>query len=148
MQIYARPELFVDLAPVLPDLGVAVVVDHMGATDGLLAASRPGFDALLRLLGDGVAWVKISGANRVSHLAHGFSDAAPVMAALVAANRQRAVWGTDWPHIGPHVAGAPTTVVYMPHDNLDLLRLLGMALLDAGMRQAVLVDNPAQLYRF
>ena len=148
VQIYARPDLFVDLSAVLPDLGVAVVVDHMGATDGMLAASRPGFDALLQLLADGVAWVKISGANRVSKLAHGFADAVPVMAALVTANPGRAIWGTDWPHIGPHVAGAPQPVVYMPHDNLDLLRLLGEAVPDAAVRRAVLVDNPARLYGF
>ena len=92
--------------------------------------------------------MNVQSPSNLSHLAHGFTDAAPVMAALVAANPQRAVWGTDWPHIGPHVAGAPTTVIYMPHDNMDLLGLLGIALPDAAMRQAVLVDNPARLYGF
>ncbi len=148
VQIYAPPALFTDLAAVIPGLGVPVVVDHMGAGDGKLAAARPGFDALLKLLADGHVWVKLSGANRVSRLAHGFDDAVPVIQALAAANPRHCVWGTDWPHIGPHVAGAPRPVVYMPHDNLDLLGLLGRALPDAARRQAVLVDNPAQLYGF
>lgn len=148
VQIYARPELFTDLASVIPDLGVAVVVDHMGATDGKLAAARPGFDALLKLLADGDVWVKLSGANRVSRQATGFDDAVPVIQALAAANLARCVWGTDWPHIGPHVAGAPRPVVYMPHDNRDLLGVLQRALPDAASLQAILVDNPAQLYGF
>ena len=148
VQIYARPALFTDLAPAVADLGVPVVVDHMGATDGQFAARRPGFDALLRMLADGVCWVKLSGANRVSQQKAGFTDAIPVIHALVAANPARSVWGTDWPHIGPHVAGSPSTVIYMPHDNLALLHLLGAALPDAATRQAVLVDNPARLYGF
>ena len=148
VQIYAPPALFTNLAAVIPDLGVSVVVDHMGAGDGKLAAARPGFDALLRLLADGHVWVKLSGANRVSRQATGFDDAIPVIQALAAANLAHCVWGTDWPHIGPHVAGAPKPVVYMPHDNLDLLGVLRRALPDAAMRHAVLVDNPAQLYGF
>ncbi len=148
LQLYARPELFTALAPALADLGVPVVVDHMGATDGMLAATRPGFDALLRLLADGIAWVKLSGANRVSRQAAGFRDAVPVIAALVAANPARAVWGTDWPHIGPHLAGAPLPVIYLPHDNLALLGLLGTAVPDAAARHRILVENPAALYGF
>ena len=148
VQIYARPELFTDLAGVIPSLGVPVVVDHMGATDGKLAASRPGFDALLKLLAGGHVWVKLSGANRVSRQSAGFHDAIPVIQALAAANSAQCVWGTDWPHIGPHVAGAPQPVVYMPHDNLDLLAVLRQALPDAAMLYAILVDNPAQLYGF
>ena len=148
VQIYARPALFTDLATVIPSLGVKVVVDHMGATDGQLAASRPGFDALLKLLADGHVWVKLSGANRVSRQASGFDDAVPVIRALAGANLGRCVWGTDWPHIGPHVAGAPKPVVYMPHDNRGLLAVLQRALPDAAALQAILVDNPAQLYGF
>ena len=148
VQIYAPPDLFTDLAGVIPGLGVPVVVDHMGAGDGKLAAARPGFDALLQLLADGHVWVKLSGANRVSRQAAGFDDAIPVIQALAAANPTHCVWGTDWPHIGPHVAGAPRTVVYMPHDNLDLLGLLERALPDPAALQAILVDNPAQLYGF
>ena len=67
---------------------------------------------------------------------------------MVEANPARAVWGTDWPHIGPHTPGAPRPVVYMPIDNLALLRLLGQAAPDAATRQRILADNPARLYGF
>ena len=148
VQIFALPNLIAGLAPAIADLGVDVVIDHMGAGDGKLAASRPGFDDVLALLRAGKAWVKVSGANRVSRHQSGFADAIPVIRALVAANPDRAVWGTDWPHIGPHTPGAPQTVVYMPYDNVELLRLLGEAVPDAAVRHKVLVDNPARLYGF
>jgi predicted TIM-barrel fold metal-dependent hydrolase len=92
--------------------------------------------------------VKLSGANRVSRRDSGYEDAVPVMQALVAANPDRAVWGTDWPHIGPHTPAAPQKVVYMQLDNPGLLRLLGKAVPDAAQRHRVLVDNPARLYGF
>ena len=70
------------------------------------------------------------------------------MRALIAANPARAVWGTDWPHIGPHTPGAPKPVEYMPIDNLALLALLGRAAPEAATRRRILVDNPAELYGF
>jgi predicted TIM-barrel fold metal-dependent hydrolase len=148
IQIFALPSLLAGLAPAIADLGVDIVIDHMGAGDGKLAASRPGFDDVLALLRAGKAWVKVSGANRVSRAGGAFEDAVPVIRALVEANPERAVWGTDWPHIGPHKAGAPEKVVYMGHDNRAVLRLLGLAVSDAAVIRQVLVDNPAKLYGF
>lgn len=148
VQIYARPDLLALLAPAIRALPVPVVIDHMGAGDGGLARPRPGFTDLVALLADGRCWVKISGANRVSREGGDWRDALSVMRALIDANPARVVWGTDWPHIGPHKAGAPERVVYMPVDNLHLLRLLGEAAPDPATRRAILVDNPASLYGF
>ena len=148
IQIFALPSLIAGIAPVIADLGVDVVIDHMGAGDGQLTAGRPGFDDVLALLRANKAWVKVSGANRVSLQNSGFEDAVPVIKALVEANPERAVWGTDWPHIGPHTPGAPEPVLYMPHDNRALLRLLALAVTDPAVLQKVLVDNPARLYGF
>lgn len=148
IQIYAQAALLAAIAPAIADLATDVVIDHMGAGDGRLAEDRPGFSDVLALLRAGKAWVKVSGANRVSRQKSGFEDAVPVIRALVEANPDRAVWGTDWPHIGPHTAGAPAQVIYVPHDNRALLRLLGLALPDPALRQRVLVDNPARLYGF
>ena len=148
IQIFALPALIAGIAPTLHAMRVPVVIDLMGAGDGLLDAPRPGFSDILDLLAAGRCWVKISGANRVSRGIEGFADALPVMRALVAANPARALWGTDWPHIGPHVPGKPEPVQYMPLDNLALLRLLGEAIPDAATRERILVDNPAALYGF
>ena len=67
---------------------------------------------------------------------------------LIAAKPERIVWGSDWPHIGPHKVGAPRTVTYMPHDNADLLRILGEAAGTEALRRRILVENPARLYGF
>ena len=148
VQIFALPSLFVHLAPAIATIGVPVVVDHMGGADARLGDRQPGLDELAGLLEAGHCWVKVSGPNRVSRQPTGFRDALPVARRLIAANPDQVVWGTDWPHIGPHKVGAPETVIYMPHDNTDLLRILGEAAPDAALRQKILVDNPARLYGF
>ena len=60
------------------------------------------------------------------------------MAALAATAPKRTLWGTDWPH--PNVG-------WMPDDGA-MLNLLAVAVPDEGARRAILVDNPAELYRF
>lgn len=144
IQLFAQPRLLTALADDLRRLPVPLVIDHMGATDGRLAAAP----VVLGLLQAGRAWVKLSGANRVSVAGAPFADALPVMRALLAANPARCVWGTDWPHIGPHRPGPPEPVRYMGHDHAALLALLGRAAADAGVVRAVLADNPAALYGF
>nr|WP_283949583.1 amidohydrolase family protein [Limobrevibacterium gyesilva] len=148
VQIFVPPTLLQALVPAIRALPVPVVIDHMGGADARLGASQPGLDELVALLAEGGCWVKVSGANRVSRQPAGFADARPIMRALIAANPERVVWGTDWPHIGPHDVGAPKTVIYMPHDNAGLLRLLGEAAPDAQLRRRILVDNPQRLYGF
>jgi predicted TIM-barrel fold metal-dependent hydrolase len=148
VQIFALPGLISGIARVIRDLPVPVVIDHMGATDGHLQSLRPGFDDMLELLDADRLWVKVSGANRVSRDGGDFRDAVPVMRKLIRANPKRVVWGTDWPHIGPHEPGAPRPVVYMANDNVALLRLLGEAAEDDGVIRDILVDNPARLYGF
>jgi predicted TIM-barrel fold metal-dependent hydrolase len=148
VQIFAPGSLLQALAPAIPSLVVPVVVDHMGGADASLGLDQPGLPELRALLSGGKVWVKISGINRVSREPKGFRDALPIMRSLVAANAGRLVWGTDWPHIGPHDVGAPKTVVYMDHDNTDLLRVLGEATSNGAERRAILAENPVSLYGF
>ncbi len=149
VQIFCLPSLLMALAPAIATLGVPVVVDHMGGADARLGARQPGLDELVDLVAAGACWVKVSGPNRVSRAPSGFRDALPVARRLIEANPARVVWGSDWPHIGPHKVGAPETVIYMKHDNTDLVRILGEAAGgDPALLQQVLVDNPASLYGF
>ena len=149
IQIFAEPHLLAHLWPVLPDLPVPVVIDHMGGVKADAGADQPGVVALAGLLRREQVWVKVSGANRVSRQPTGFDDALPIMRALIAANPARLVWGTDWPHIGAHTPGQHDLVTYMAHDNAGLLNLLGTACDgDAATLKAILTDNAARLYGF
>ncbi len=87
-----------DTIPTLRAIGVPVVIDHMGRSDARAGTGTPGFQSLLRLVGEGGCWVKLSGAHRISHSPPDYPDARPFCEALVRANPEQLVWGSDWPH--------------------------------------------------
>ncbi len=128
-----------DTIPILKSLGLPVVIDHMGRTDARAGTSSAGFQTLLRLVGDGGCWVKLSGAHRLSHKAPDYPDARPFHEALVRASPDRLVWGTDWPH--------PRMEDEMP-DAGHLLDLFQAWTPDAETRRRILAVNPARLYGF
>lgn len=111
----------------------------MGRTDARAGTGTPGFQSLLRLLADGGCWVKLSGAHRLSNTAPDYPEARPFHEALVRANPERLVWGTDWPH--PRMEGEMPDAGHM----IDLFQRWTP---DEQVRRAVLVDNPARLYGF
>jgi predicted TIM-barrel fold metal-dependent hydrolase len=74
------------------------VFDHFGRADAALGPRQPGIDAMLDLLKPGRAYIKISGAYRISQKAPDFADATPIAQLLVRTNPDRIVWGSDWPH--------------------------------------------------
>lgn len=115
-----------------------VVIDHMGNVDGKLGANQPGVQQMCRLLAEGKIWVKVSGAYRVSEQYPDYPDAKPIHEALVKANPDQVIWGTDWPH--------PRLEKDMPEDGhlLDLFN----AWTPEPLRKKILVDNPAKLYGF
>jgi predicted TIM-barrel fold metal-dependent hydrolase len=128
----------VALAPRLAALPVPFVVDHMGHFPVSRGLGDPGFQTLLAMVADG-AWVKLSGAYRISVEGAPYRDVVPFARALAEAAPTRCLWGSDWPHV------AHWDRVLNPGDLLD-----GLAdwLPDAQARHRVLVDNPASLYGF
>ena len=103
LQLWIDVKDLPDTIPILQSIGLPVVIDHMGRTDARAGIGTPGFQSLLRLLGEGGCWVKLSGAHRLSTQRAGLSGARPFHEALVGANPERLVWGTDWPH--PRIEG-------------------------------------------
>ncbi len=118
MQIFCDWRLLADSAPTLREIAreMPVVVDHYGMVEAARGVNEPNFQALVKLVGDGHAHVKVSAPYRVSTQYPDYADARALHEALVAANPERLIWGTDWPH--PSIAAA-----VMPDDGhlLDLL---------------------------
>ena len=130
---------------------VPVVFDHFGGALAELGPEQPGFSDLLELVKSGKAYVKISGAYRASKLAPDYADAAPLARALIAANSDRIVWGTDWPHPNSVTPPGNKPTDLTPLFQIDdghLLNQLAAWAPDAAIRKKILVDNPARLYGF
>lgn len=127
-----------ELLPRMARLGCAVVIDHMGY---LTPADVQNTSALKTLSGYVTGegwWVKLSGAYRLVQNLQDMSQVTPLAQALIHANPQRVVWGSDWPHVA--VQNMPNTT--------DLLSMLAKWAPDEAMRQRILVQNPAVLYDF
>ena len=112
---------------------------------------QPGFADLVDLVKSGKAYVKISGAYRASKLAPDYQDAAPFAKALIAANADRIIWGTDWPHpdsVTPPGKKATDVTPLLQIDDGTLLNQLALWAPDAVTRKKILVDNPVRLYGY
>lgn len=140
-QIWIHAPDLVELGPRLKALRLPLVVDHMGRMSTARGVADPGFQTLCAMLAEGTAWTKISGADRLNPGGAPYHEVDPFAAALLQANPDQVVWGSDWPHINyfePHL---------MPDDGV-LFNLLARWLPDAAARERVLVANPARLYGF
>ncbi len=130
---------------------VPVVFDHFGGAESALGVEQPGFSDLVELVKSGKAYVKISGAYRASKLAPDYADCVPLAQALIAANSDRIVWGTDWPHpdsVTPPGRKPTEVTALFQIDDGQLLNQLPIWAPDAAIRKKILVDNPAKLYGF
>jgi len=128
-----------------------IVFDHFGGAQAALGVDQPGFADLLELVKSGKAYVKISGAYRASKLGPDYPDAAPLAKALIAANPDRIIWGTDWPHpdsVTPPGKQVTDVTPLFQIDDGRLLNQLPVWAPDAGIRKKILVDNPTTLYGF
>lgn len=123
----------------LARLPVPLVIDHNGKFLDPVQTSHPGFQSLVRLLRAGNTWVKLSAPYETSKAGppH-YADVGVLARGLVAANPERCVWATNWPH--PAQSPRP--------ESAPLLDLLLEWADDDATRSRILVDNPARLYGF
>ncbi len=127
-------------AELLDRLRIPYIIDHMARIDATAGLDQEPFQHLTaRLATDDRAWVKISGAERLT--ADGeppYDDVVPFARVLIDVAGDRVLWGTDWPH--PNVRSMP--------DDGDLLDLLAVYAPDEQVRNRILVENPERLYTF
>ena len=146
IQMLSSPAVIGSIKDLVQASLVPVVFDHFGGADLSQGMEQPGFSDLVDLVRSGKAHVKISipGVH-----AGRFAGALPMAQTLVAANADRILWGTDWPH--PLAArGRKATEVspFFPIDDGDVLNQLPLWAPEAATRHKILVDNPARLYGF
>lgn len=140
LQVLLDVSRFPDIFTFFSSLPVDTVFDHMGHFDVAKGVEEPGFQEMLRLMEEHKGWVKLSGAYRITNEDTApFSDVNSIAEAILAANSDHVVYGTDWPH--PHFPRA------MPNDGPLLDQLADWAT-DPELREKVLVVNPAKIYDF
>jgi predicted TIM-barrel fold metal-dependent hydrolase len=151
IQLYTNLPMVTAIKDLVAASPVPVVFDHFGGAQADLGLEQPGFADLVELVKSGKAYVKISGAYRASKRAPDYPDVVPLARALIAANSDRIVWGTDWPHpdsvTPPGRKVTDVTPLYQIDDGRLLNQLPAWAP-DATIRKTILVDNPARLYGF
>ena len=120
-------------------LPTPLVIDHVGRYMPPVEADDAQFEILLRLLDNGRTWVKLSAPyESAPDQKHEYAAVGGLVHSLVERAPERMLWATNWPH--PGQASPPS---------VDHLRRLAFEWMpDAAVRRRILVDNPAELYKF
>ncbi len=151
VQLYTNLPMITAIKDLVLSAPVPVVFDHFGGAQAALGVEQPGFSDLVDLVKSGKAYVKISGAYRASTQAPDYQDCVFLAKMLIAANSDRIVWGTDWPHpdsVTPPGRKPTEVTALFQIDDGRLLNQLPVWAPDAAVRKKILVDNPARLYGF
>ncbi len=119
---------------------IPVLIDHMGRPDAALGPNRdPNIAKLRELLAHGNFWVMLSLGEKISKAGAPWDDVVPLARALIDANPNRCVWGSDWPH---PVSKNP------PPNDAELLELLYRYVRSDDELRRILVDNPSELFGY
>ena len=151
VQCYTNLALLTNIKDVLASSPVPVVFDHFGGADADKGLEQPGWAELVEAVKSGKVYVKISGAYRLSNKSPDYPDSVPFAKALIDANPDRLVWGTDWPHPDSAIIPGRKSTDLAPLLQIEdgrVLNLLAVWAPDAAVRKKILVDNPARLYGF
>uniref|UniRef100_UPI004039E1A8 amidohydrolase family protein n=1 Tax=Variovorax sp. BK018 TaxID=3450241 RepID=UPI004039E1A8 len=117
---------------------VPVVIDHVLSLPACRGVDDPSFKTLLRLVGGGLVYAKLSALNRQSDDLNRYDDVRPMHERLVECNPERLLWGSDWPHTSSPAA-------LMPDDGA-LVDLLMQWVPYVKDRESILVKTPQQLF--
>ena len=128
-----------NLAKTFENFPVDLVFGHFGYSHAKYGVTDKGFLGLLDLMKNQRAWVKMTGPYRICDGDLPYADMRPFNDAVIRANPNRLIWGSDWPHV--------MVKKQMPHD-ADLCDLFGTWVKDADLRNSILVNNPCILYDF
>lgn len=140
-QIHMRADQIVEHAAILDRLPCPMVFDHMARLPQPDAIRHPAFAFVTGLMEAGRAWVKLSGPYLDTRVGSPrYADSTKVAREFVQRVPARLVWGSDWPH--------PTKKAGEKPDDAAVLDKLDEWAPSPAVRDRILVDNPARLYRF
>jgi predicted TIM-barrel fold metal-dependent hydrolase len=151
IQMYTNLAIISSIKDLAASAPIPIVFDHFGGANAALGVEQPGFADLVALVRSGKAYVKLSGAYRASPHGPDYPDVLPLARALIEANPDRVVWGSDWPHPGTTAPNARPKTEVTPLLQIDDGRLLNQLAVwapDPRVRKKIFVDNPARLYGF
>ncbi len=134
-----EPDGMMAQAAQFQNLEIPVLLDHRGRADPSAGAADPTRRLLESLLSRGNFWVMLSLTEKISRTGEPWDDVIPLAQALIAANPDRVVWGSDWPH--------PVSVKATPNEG-RLLDQLARYAGDQDTLRKIVVDNPAHLFGF
>ena len=141
MALFLRGGDIVTHADLFRELSIPLLFDHMAGIDPAMGGiDQEPFRELARHLKNGTGWAKLSALENHAHQPYPFADATEIAAALIDAAPNRVLWGTNWPH--------PDALPGGPINDGDLVDLIPLYAPDAAIQQKLLVDNPAELFRF
>jgi predicted TIM-barrel fold metal-dependent hydrolase len=138
--IHALAEDLIAHETLFREVRIPVVVDHMAHLHLDDETGKRAFDILVDLIGQDNWWIKLSNGDRISEAGPPYDDVVEIGRALAEAAPDRALWGTDWPHV---LYRKPKMV-----DDGDLVDLLARYVPDEAARNRILLDNPQALYGF
>lgn len=150
VQILARIPIIESLSDWLCGMAAPVVLDHCCLVPCPARGIPQGWGVLARLLDSGNVWIKLSGAYRLADDGSR-ANVGRLFNFLVAANPERLLWGSDWPHTPKHGNDFVTDDKESPYQDIDtgeLLNSLRGWVASPEVLQKILVDNPSRLYGF
>jgi len=150
VQIYTNLAMISALGDVIPKLPVPVVFDHFGSLKTNKGMQQLGLPLLLDLVKSGKVYVKLSAPYRISELP-GYTDAGAFVNALVSANPERVLWGSDFPHTFPGPGKKRTREGiehFWPEDDGLALNRMARWVPQPDRLKKLLVENPERLYFF
>jgi predicted TIM-barrel fold metal-dependent hydrolase len=136
LQLHLDAEDILTYRDFLNRLRVPFIIDHMGRVQAQHGLNQQPFKLLLDLMKNELAWIKVSGPERISATGKPYLDAIPFARKLIEAAPGRVLWGTDFPH---------PNVKEMPNDGA-LVDLFPLICDDEAQRRKILIDNPTRLY--
>lgn len=98
IQLYVSMDQIAEFAPIVPTLGIPVVVDHIGHPDPSQGPPRvqKGYQEFMELLKLGLVYTKLSGTYRF----HDLPELDLYVREILTTAPDRVVWASDWPHSG------------------------------------------------